>query len=179
MAKIVTNMLLLKSRLYELRLEEGKPLKPHLDKYYSIVMDLQNIEVKLDDEDLAIYLLCSLSPSYKNFRESLHYGRENLSSDDVKNSLTQRYLIDTQLSQKSQGGSSDGLFVRWKSFVKGSTSRAEKKVKRGRSHGGLAKIRLATTASLKATSRRIVGNGKKNYSNDGAMDATSNVDLAT
>ena len=49
MAKSVTNRLLLKSRLYDLRLEEGKPLKPQLDEFYSIVMDLQNIEVKLDD----------------------------------------------------------------------------------------------------------------------------------
>ena len=54
MAKSVTNRLLLKSRLHDLRLEEGKPLKPHLDEFYSIVMDLQNIVVKLDDEDLAI-----------------------------------------------------------------------------------------------------------------------------
>ena len=76
MAKSVTNRLLLKSRLYDLRLEEGKPLKPHLDEFYSIVMDLQNIDVKLDDEDLAIYLSCSLPPSYKHFRETLLYGRE-------------------------------------------------------------------------------------------------------
>ena len=61
----------LKSRLYDLRLEEGKSLKPYLDKFYSIVMYLQNIEAKLDDEDLAIYLLCSPPPSYKNFRETL------------------------------------------------------------------------------------------------------------
>ena len=40
MAKSVTNRLLLKSRLYDLRLEEGKPLKPHLDEFYSIVIDL-------------------------------------------------------------------------------------------------------------------------------------------
>ena len=84
MAKSVTNRLLLKSRLYDLRLEEGKSLKPHLDEFYSIVMDLQNIDVKLDDEELAIYLLCSLPLSYKNFRETLTYGRDNLSSDDVK-----------------------------------------------------------------------------------------------
>ena len=88
MAKSVTNRLLLKSRLYDPRLEEGKPLKPHLNEFYSIVMDLQNIDVKFDDEDLAIYLLCSLPPSYKNFRETLFYGRDNLSSDDVKNALT-------------------------------------------------------------------------------------------
>ena len=35
------------------------------------------------------------------------------------------------------------------------------RVKGGRSHEGLTKIRLATIVSLKATSRRIVGNGKR------------------
>ena len=39
MAKSVTNRLLLKSRLYDLPLGEGKPLKPHLDEIYSLVMD--------------------------------------------------------------------------------------------------------------------------------------------
>ena len=92
MAKSVTNWLLLKSRLYDLRLEEGKLLKPHLDEFYSIVMDLQNIDVKLDGEDLTIYLLCSLPPSYKHFRETLLYGRDNLSSDDVKKCLDPKRL---------------------------------------------------------------------------------------
>ena len=69
MAKSITNRLLLKSRLYDLRLEEGKPLKLQRDEFYSVVMDLQNIEFKLDDEDLAIYLLCSVPPSDKSFRE--------------------------------------------------------------------------------------------------------------
>ena len=45
-------------------------------------MDLYNIDVVVDDEDLAIFLLCSLPSSYKNFREIFLYGRENLSSDD-------------------------------------------------------------------------------------------------
>ena len=95
MAKSVTNRLQLKSRLYDLLLEEGKPLKPHLDEFYTFVMDLQNIKVKLNDEDLVSYLLCSLHPSYNHFRETLLNGRDNLSDDDVKNSLTQRDLIDS------------------------------------------------------------------------------------
>ena len=53
----------------------------------------------------------------------------------------------------------------------------EIRVQRGQCRGGLTKIRLATIASLKATSRRIVGNEKKkNASDDGARDATSNAD---
>ena len=111
MAKNVTNRLLLKSRLYDLRLQEGKPVKPHLDKFYSIVLDLQNIDVSLDDEDLAILLLCSLPPSYKHFRETLLYGRDTLCSEDVRKALTQRDLIDSQFAQKSSIEFNDALFV--------------------------------------------------------------------
>ena len=74
MSKSVTNWLLLKSN--DLRLLEGKLIKLHLDEFYSIVLDLQNIDVSLDDEDLAILLLCSLTPSFKHFRETFVYGRD-------------------------------------------------------------------------------------------------------
>ena len=72
MAKSVTNQLLLKSQLYDLRLQEGKLVKNHLDEFYSIVLDLQNIEVSLDDEDLVILLLYSL-PLLINILERLYY----------------------------------------------------------------------------------------------------------
>ena len=53
--KSVTNRLLLKSRLYDFRLQEGKPMKLHLDEFYSIIIDLQNIDVKVDDEYWLFY----------------------------------------------------------------------------------------------------------------------------
>ena len=98
MAKSITNRLLQKSRLYDLSLEEGGSLKSLLDEFSTIVMDLHNIDVVVDDEDLAIFLLCSLPSSYKNFRETVLYGRDVLSSDDVKNALVQRNLIEKQLT---------------------------------------------------------------------------------
>lgn len=94
MMKLVTNRLLLKSQLRDLQLVDGKPVKPHLNKFNFIVMDLQNIEVKLEDEDLAIRLLCSLSPKHKYFREFVLYGRDELTLEVVKNSLLQQNLIE-------------------------------------------------------------------------------------
>ena len=63
--------LLIKSRLHDLKLAEGKTIKSHPDEFDSIVMDLQTyIDVKLDDEDMAIKLLSSLPPDYRHFRET-------------------------------------------------------------------------------------------------------------
>ena len=53
-AKSVTNRFFLKSRLYDLRLEEGNSRKSLLDEFHTIFMELPNIDVVVDDEDLAI-----------------------------------------------------------------------------------------------------------------------------
>ena len=43
-----------------LRMIEGTSILSHLDKFDSLVMDLENIDAKIDDEDKALLLLCSL-----------------------------------------------------------------------------------------------------------------------
>ena len=55
----------------------------------------------------------------------------------------------------------DGLFVRGKTFEKGSTSGSGNKAKGRSKSRGPKKIRLVTIVSLKDTLRRIVGNGKR------------------
>ena len=55
--KSVINRLLLQSRLHDLSLEEGIPLESQLDELFSIIMNLQNIDVEIDDEDITIRLL--------------------------------------------------------------------------------------------------------------------------
>ena len=68
MTKSVTNRLLLKSKLHDLRLEEASSIKSHLDEFESIIMDLSNLDVSLDDDHLAIKFLCSLPKDYKHFK---------------------------------------------------------------------------------------------------------------
>ena len=42
------------------------------------VPNLKNIDIKIDDENLAIILMYSLSNSFKNFIETMLYGRDTL-----------------------------------------------------------------------------------------------------
>ena len=70
MTKSLTNKLLLKQRLFSLRMQEGMSLIDHLDQLNTLLLDLRNIEVKIEDEDAALILLVSLPPSYENFVQS-------------------------------------------------------------------------------------------------------------
>ncbi|KAL6208330.1 hypothetical protein ACLB2K_019281 [Fragaria x ananassa] len=57
MTKSLTNKLLLKRRLFSLRIEEGTTLRDHLDQLNTILLEFRNIDVKVDDEDAALILL--------------------------------------------------------------------------------------------------------------------------
>ncbi|GJX75492.1 transposable element [Tanacetum coccineum] len=73
-------------------MKEGSALKDHLDALNSILMDLKNVDVKIDDEDAALILLVSLPPSYENFVNSFVVGKETITLEDVRSGLHSREL---------------------------------------------------------------------------------------
>ena len=90
MTKSLTSWLYLKKKLYTLQMQEGKPIKEHLDDFNKIIVDMRNIDVKIDNEDHAIILLCFLLNSYKHFIDTMMYGRETLTVEEVKVALNLR-----------------------------------------------------------------------------------------
>ena len=74
--KFLTNRLYLKKSLYTLRMEESSTVKEHLDAFNSIIMDLGKVDIKVDSEDQALVLLCSLPMSYDAFVDMLLYGKD-------------------------------------------------------------------------------------------------------
>ena len=98
MEKSVVNRLYLKQSLYMLRMSEGTSITSHLDNFDSIISDLSNIDVKMEDEDKALLLLCSQPSSFKHFRETMLYGKKTVKYDDVKSVLKSKDKIDKEIT---------------------------------------------------------------------------------
>ena len=75
MSKSLANKLYLKQRLYGLKMQEGSNLAQHINIFNQIITDLVRVDVKIEDEDKAIILLCSLPPSYEHLVTTLIYGK--------------------------------------------------------------------------------------------------------
>nr|GEZ33811.1 retrovirus-related Pol polyprotein from transposon TNT 1-94 [Tanacetum cinerariifolium] len=86
----------------------GKKLSEHINEFNKLIGDLANIDVDIDDEDQAIMLLTSLLSSYDKFVETLLYGRESLTLEDVLSSLN----LPELKKRKDAKDDGDGLYVR-------------------------------------------------------------------
>ena len=115
MKKTIENRLYLKQKLYSLKMTEGTSILSHLDKFDSVIIDLENVEVKIGEEDQAILLLCSLPLSFKHFRDTMIYGKDTISYSCVKSALKSKEQIDRDITGESSSGQADGLFVRGRS----------------------------------------------------------------
>src|SRR3954463_15913745 len=81
--KNLTNRLYLKKRLYTLRMEEGSTIKEYFDAFNSIIMDLGNVDIKVDSKDQVLMLLCSFPRSYDAFVDMLLDEKDSISLEDV------------------------------------------------------------------------------------------------
>ncbi|KAL5777131.1 hypothetical protein ACOSP7_010057 [Xanthoceras sorbifolium] len=118
-------------------MSEGTSLGSHIDEFESLIMDLQNLDVKIDNEDQALLLLCSLPSSYGHFRETMFYGKDTISLKDVKNALETKEKIDHDITGQSFNSQAQGLYARGRLEQRGkSQDRGKNKSKhRSKSRG--------------------------------------------
>ena len=62
------------------------------------ILDPENIDVTIEDVDQALLLISSLHKSYDNFTETLPYGRETLTLDEVQAALNSKELKRVRLN---------------------------------------------------------------------------------
>ncbi|GJX70600.1 retrovirus-related pol polyprotein from transposon TNT 1-94 [Tanacetum coccineum] len=87
------------------QLEVCEPIGGTHDKTNTILIDLENLDVDIDNEDKAVLLVISLTSSYKHFKEIMLYGnRKTLSFDDVKSALLSKQKYDDDVEPESGEG---------------------------------------------------------------------------
>jgi len=99
----------LKLRLYTLHMAEGTSISDHIAEFTSILNDLGKLDVKVEDEDQALLLLCSLPTQYKSLRDMMIYGREKISLEDVKGNLQTKLHLDNEMTSVDKGSQGVGL----------------------------------------------------------------------
>ncbi|GJW81427.1 retrovirus-related pol polyprotein from transposon TNT 1-94 [Tanacetum coccineum] len=134
MTKSLANKLYLKKKLYTFYMPAGRKISEHIDEFNKIVLDLANIEVKFEDEDLALLLLTSLPASYEHFVDTLLYGWEALTLEDVMAILNSKEIKERS---KAKGDDGEGLYVRGRTDRKDSHQSRGKS--RSKSRGGIFK----------------------------------------
>ena len=60
MTKSVTNIIYLKRQLYGMIIKEGTKIEDHLNVFNTLICQLSSMDVKIDDEDKVVNLLCTL-----------------------------------------------------------------------------------------------------------------------
>ncbi|GJY53337.1 retrovirus-related pol polyprotein from transposon TNT 1-94 [Tanacetum coccineum] len=137
MTKSLANRLYLKKKLYTYYMSPGTKLGDYIDEFNKLILDLANIDIEIEDEDQTLMLLTSLPSSYENFVETLLYGRESLTIEDVLATLNSRELKKRTEGTKEEAG--DGLYVRGRSDHSGKAHSGGSS--RFKSRGGTSKLK--------------------------------------
>jgi len=92
-------------------MKECMPLCDPLDKFNKTIMNMKNIDTKVDDEDKALILLCSLSNFFDKFSNLMLFDRDIISLVNVK-SVLNSIELKTKLNEKGSDDQPKDLFVK-------------------------------------------------------------------
>ncbi|GKB70506.1 retrovirus-related pol polyprotein from transposon TNT 1-94 [Tanacetum coccineum] len=117
MTKSLANRLYLKKKLYTYYMSPGTKLGDHIDEFNKLILDLTNIDIKIEDEDQALI--------------------ESLTMEDVLATLNSKELKKRTEGTKEETG--DGLYVRGRSNYSGKAQIGRSS--RFKSRGGTSKLK--------------------------------------
>ena len=88
---------------------KGTSLEEHLTTFKEIVVDLETLKLKYEEEDLGLMLLCSLPNLYATFKYTILYSRDTLTLNEVYEALfSKENMKQLIVGLEAQG---DSLFV--------------------------------------------------------------------
>jgi hypothetical protein len=112
MSKDLTSRMHMKMKLYTHKLQEGGSASTHLSVFKEIIADLQSMEVKYEDGDLGLILLCSMPSSFANFRDTILYSRDTLTVNKVYEALQAKQKMKQMVSSAGSASNGEALSVR-------------------------------------------------------------------
>ncbi|KAL6199900.1 hypothetical protein ACLB2K_029682 [Fragaria x ananassa] len=59
----------------------------HMNVFSRLIVQLANVDVKIEEEDQALLLLTSLPDSYENIITTILYGKDTLKMEEVESTL--------------------------------------------------------------------------------------------
>lgn len=119
LAKSVTTKLLLKQRLYALKMQEGGNLQEHFNAFNGLLSQLHVVGSKVEEEDKALLLLTSLPSSYKHMVTTLLYGKDTVGLEEVTSALLSSQMFKDPTPRGDQILVAHG---RGRNFERGSSS---------------------------------------------------------
>lgn len=87
--------MILKQCIFLHHIHEGTFIKSHITEFTFIINKLDKIEVKIEDEDQELILLCFLPSSYKSFRKVIVYG----SKQSIKVNEAKEYMFKDKINK--------------------------------------------------------------------------------
>nr|AAT44257.1 putative polyprotein [Oryza sativa Japonica Group] len=127
MTKDLTSKMHLKQKLFLHKLQDDGSVMDHLSAFKKIVADLESMEVKYDEEDLCLILLCSLPSSYANFRDTILYSCDTLTLKEVYDALHAKEKIKKMVPSEGSNSQAEGLVVRGRQQEKNTNSKSRDK----------------------------------------------------
>ncbi|WVZ06123.1 hypothetical protein V8G54_019469 [Vigna mungo] len=104
MTRSLAHRLCLKQQLFSFKMSESRTIEEKIAEFSKIVDDLENIEVKLEDEDKAVILLNALPRTFEHFRDALLYGKDQVITLEETTEEGASGLISVKGKGKKQSG---------------------------------------------------------------------------
>ncbi|KAL0679608.1 hypothetical protein Bca4012_007589 [Brassica carinata] len=110
MSKSLPSKLYLKQRLFGLKMSENGDLVAYVNNFNQIIGDLVHVDVKIEDEDQAMILLCSLPPQYETLLTALTVDKTTIKLETVSAALLSHHERSQNIGV-GDNSQSDGLYV--------------------------------------------------------------------
>jgi hypothetical protein len=137
-------------------MKEGTKIVDHLNTFNTLTCQLTSMDVKFEDEDKAVTLLCSLPESWDHLVTSISFS----SIDVLDYDTVVGALLTEEMRRKSsqETSTSEAMVARGRSKERGKNQRG---TSRSKSKGKKGKLKCWYYVENQGISRRIVGKDNK------------------